>query len=57
MTFSTKGFSFCINGDRQIIIRINPCKQIGVDLQGVGPDAHIPYVHAKQEIDQLQVSP
>jgi hypothetical protein len=28
------------------------CKQCGANLQGVGPNPHTPYVHAKHEIDQ-----
>jgi hypothetical protein len=41
-----------------IIILINPSKECGAYLQGVGPNAHTPYVHAKHEIGhQSQVSP
>jgi hypothetical protein len=43
--------------DRYITIPVNPRKQCGTNLQGVGPNAHTPYVHAKHKIDQLQVSP
>jgi hypothetical protein len=42
---------------RHITIPINPYKQCGANLQGVGPNPHTPYVHAKHEIDQSQVSP
>jgi hypothetical protein len=41
-----------LNGGRQIII-----PQFGANLQGVGPNAHTPYVHVKHEIDQSQFSP
>jgi hypothetical protein len=41
---------------RHITIPINPCKQCGANLQGVVPNPHTPYVHAKHEIDQSQVS-
>jgi hypothetical protein len=33
----------------------HPCKQFGAILQSVGPNPHIPYVHAKHVIDQSQV--
>jgi hypothetical protein len=40
---------------RHITIPVNPCKQCGANLQGVVPNPHAPYVHAKHEIDQSQV--
>jgi hypothetical protein len=40
---------------RHITIPVNPCKHYGANLQGVGPNPHIPYVYAKHEIDQSQV--
>jgi hypothetical protein len=42
---------------RHITIPVNPGKWCGANLQGVGPNTHTPYVHAKHEIDQSQVSP
>jgi hypothetical protein len=30
---------------RHIAIPVNPCKQCGANLQGVGPNPHTPYVH------------
>jgi hypothetical protein len=41
---------------QHITIPVNPCKQCGANLQGVVPNPHTPYVHAKHEIDQSQVS-
>jgi hypothetical protein len=32
----------------------HPCKQCGANLQGVAPNPHTPYAHAKHEIDQSQ---
>jgi hypothetical protein len=40
-----------------ITIPVNPCKQCGANLQGVGSNPHTPYAHAKYEIDQSQVFP
>jgi hypothetical protein len=35
----------------------HPYKQCSVNLHGVEPNPHTPYAHAKNVIDQSQVSP